>query len=128
MSSGERENRYLDGWTKKGPAFFIQIDTCINQAQPRKLDEVEVSFIQAIWDSISFTCSSSIFYLLLTFLSPLENESIFEKKAHLDIPFHNRLDFDFLKRLYFGKFPRHQNTPLMLLVTFRRETLHIGGC
>ena len=71
-----------------------------NQAQPRKLDEVEVSFIQAIWDSISFTCSSSIFYLLLTFLSPLENESIFEKKAHLDIPFHNRLDFDFMKRLY----------------------------
>ena len=71
---------------------------------------------------------SSIFYLLLTFLSPLENESIFEKKAHLDIPFHNRLDFDFLKRLYFGKFPRHQNTPLMLLVTFSRETLHIGGC
>ena len=100
MSSRERENRYLDGWTKKGPAFFIQIDTCINQAQPRKLDEVEVSFIQAIWDSISFTCSSSIFYLLLTFLSPLENESIFEKKAHLDIPFHNRLDFDFMKRLY----------------------------
>ena len=78
--------------------------------------------------TLSLTCSSSIFYLLLTILSPLENESIFEKKAHLDIPFYNRLDFDFLKRLYFGNFPRHQNTPLMLLVTFSRETLHIGGC